>query len=282
LDVRRNSERLDAGIKMVRASPDFTADLGFVPRTDFTTFTGSLRPHVLAATTTWYTGFHPLAEVEETYGYGEGVRAGRLTDNSWRLGLELRLPRGTYVGTGYRRVFTYFDGAGFPGQGRLELWGGSSRFQAVRADVFLRTGGNVLFEEQVAGRFWAVELTSDLRFSEQFDGALSFNAEVDRRSDDQSRYAEVVIPRLRLSYQFTKELAVRTIGEWNSERRWDRGGAFVSRTRILSLDGLASYVLRPGTVVFLGYGSRLAGPEAPALIVDRNNVFVKLSYLWQD
>src|SRR5207247_5097733 len=108
----------------------------------------------------------------------------------------------------------------------------------------------------------------------------SFNAEVDRRTDD-SRYAEVMIPRLRLSYQFTKELAVRTIGEWNSERRWDHDGAFVSRTRSLSLDGLASYVLRPGTVAFLGYGSRLAGPEAPALIVDRNNLFVKLRYLCQ-
>ena len=40
--------KLDAGLKMVRVSPDFTADLGFVPRTDFTSFTGSLHPHLLA------------------------------------------------------------------------------------------------------------------------------------------------------------------------------------------------------------------------------------------
>ncbi len=282
LDVARNSEHLDAEAKMVSVSPDFSADLGFVPRTDYTSFTASLHPHLLAPTPTWYTGFHPLLEVEQTYDYGDGWRAGRLTDNAWRLGLEARVPRGSYFGAGYRRVFTHFEGEGFPGQGRLELWGGSSRFQTVRADAVFRTGGNVLFDERIAGRFWTLELTSDLRFSEQLDGTLSFKTEEDRRSDDDTRYAEVMIPRLRLSYQFTKELALRAIGEWNSELRWDRVGAFVSRTRTLSLDGLASYVLRPGTVVYLGYASHLAGAEPPALVVDRNNLFVKLSYLWQD
>jgi hypothetical protein len=279
LELTRTSEHLDADFELATVSPGFVADLGFVPRTDFTSVSASIHPHLIASTPTWYTGIHPQLDAEQIYTYGGH---GRLTDNDWRLGLELRMPRGTYAAVGYRRVFTNFDGARFPGQGRIELSAGSSRFQVVRTDASFAAGDNVLFDEGVRGRFLSLDVSSDLRFSQQLDGTLSIKSERDRRSDDDSRYADVLIPRLRLSYQFTKELAFRLIGEWNSEVRWDRAGAFVSRDRNLSLDGLASYVLKPGTVVYLGYGSRLSGEEPRALVVGRNNLFVKLSYLWQD
>ena len=40
--------------------------------------------------------------------------------------------------------------------------------------------------------------------------------------------------------------------------------------------------LRPGTVVYLGYGARLEGSDWSDLSKARDNAFCKLSYLWQD
>ena len=281
LDAQRSGERLDAGLKLVRISPGFTADLGYVPRTDITDLTGFFKPHLLRKTPGWYTGFHPIGEFEVIDGYGRGLQTGAPADQFGRIGLEVDMPRATYAGVGYRRVFTASGGERFPGQNVFEFWGGSNRWQVVRADWTFRAGDNVLFDELARGRFWALDVTSDLRFSEQFDGALSLRAEVDRRRSDGSRFAEVAIPRLRVSYQFTKELAVRTITEWNSERRWDPTGAALPVARRLSLDGLISYALRPGTVAYLGYGSGLEGETPPALVVTHDNLFLKLSYLWQ-
>jgi len=77
------------------------------------------------------------------------------------------------------------------------------------------------------------------------------------------------------------ELALRHIVELRSERRFDTAGVASGETRTLSLDWLASYVLRPGTVAYLGYGALLTGPSAHFLETERNSVFAKVSYLWQ-
>ena len=72
-----------------------------------------------------------------------------------------------------------------------------------------------------------------------------------------------------------------TIGEFRVQRGYDTQSALLSRERSLSLDFLASYYVRPGTVVYVGYGSLLRGETARTLSVSHNNLFVKLSYLWQ-
>ena len=136
-------------------------------------------------------------------------------------------------------------------------------------------------EETVPGKYWRVEASSDLRFSQQLDATLSLNGERDRRRANDSRFADVLIPRLRVAYQFTPELALRTIGEFRVQRGYDTAGDISSRERSLSLDFLASYYVRPGTVVYVGYGSLLRGETARTLSVWHNNLFVKLSYLWQ-
>jgi len=137
-----------------------------------------------------------------------------------------------------------------------------------------------VFAEAVRGHDRRVSIWSDLRFSSQLDG--SFNLE--NRSvwrEDGSKYADALIPRLRLSYQFTKELALRAITEFQNRRLYDGSGALASKNQSLTPDLLMSYVLRPGTVVYLGYGSFLAGQSPESLRPERSSVFTKVSYLWQ-
>lgn len=53
----------------------------------------------------------------------------------------------------------------------------------------------------------------------------------------------------RTTYQFTRQFFIRAIAQWDS-----------SRYRVLT-DFLSSYELRPGTVVYVGYGSLLEQRE---------------------
>ena len=109
---------------------------------------------------------------------------------------------------------------------------------------------------------------------------MSINAATVWRDDD-SKYREVMIPRLRLSYQFTRELSLRVITELQSRRNYDPTGTLTSKSQSLVPDVLFSYYVRPGTVVYLGYGSTLQGEELEDLAPQNASVFTKFSYLWQ-
>ncbi len=63
------------------------------------------------------------------------------------------------------------------------------------------------------------------------------------RADTGARVYTVDLVNTRTTYQFTRQLFVRGIAQYDSSRR-----------RVLT-DFLASYELRPGTVVYAGYGA---------------------------
>ena len=73
-------------------------------------------------------------------------------------------------------------------------------------------GDQVVFAETARGHDQRWELWSDFRFGPQFDGGVFLRGSTVWREND-SKFAEVFIPRLRLSYQFNKELSLRWITE---------------------------------------------------------------------
>ena len=76
-----------------------------------------------------------------------------------------------------------------------------------------------------------------------------------------------------------KELSLG-IGELQSHRI--RHGRLPDlREQRVHPDVLVSYFVRPGTVIYLGYGSILVGQERDLLQPVQSSVFTKVSYLWQ-
>jgi hypothetical protein len=151
----------------------------------------------------------------------------------------------------------------------------------VRAGALYVCGDQVVFAETLPGRDQRWEVWSDFRFGPQFDGGLLMRGSTVWRDANDAKFAEAFIPRLRLSYQFTKELSLRWITELQARKRYDATGTLVSKTQTLTPDVLLSYYVRPGTVVYLGYGSVLTGEEANDLRPAQSSVFTKVSYLWQ-
>jgi hypothetical protein len=88
----------------------------------------------------------------------------------------------------------------------------------------------------------------------------------------------VNIVNTRTTYQFSKEFALRAIVQYDSQQE-----------RVLT-DFLGSYELRPGTVVYAGYGSLYEKrgyqndewvDDSGYYLTTRRGLFLKASYLYR-
>ena len=112
------------------------------------------------------------------------------------------------------------------------------------------------------------------------------------RATEQSAFTNHII-RSKWNYQFTRELSLRFIAQYDSTLA---NPAFTSLStgKRLNADFLVTYFLRPGTAVYLGYNTDMANPD-PTFMVrpqgplvaenrfinDARGVFVKASYLFR-
>lgn len=98
--------------------------------------------------------------------------------------------------------------------------------------------------------------------------------------------------REKLNYQFSRALSLRAIVDYSAVDR-DSTLSRVERQRGWSVDGLLTYLVNPGTAVYLGYRdgyenlailpgtpSSLYRTDSPSTSVGRQ-FFVKVSYLWR-
>jgi hypothetical protein len=251
--------------------------MGFIQRTDQLLLEGWVRPHLWAKENQWFTAFHFPVYYSRTYSHG----GDRPLEDVLSLVQEVTLPRNSWAGMEHVRRFIRHNGVEFNDIYRHAVWAGSERFRTLRAGGLYVWGDQVVFAETQRGRDRRWEVWADFRFGPQFDGGLLVRGSTVWRDLNDSRFAEVLIPRLRLSYQFNKELSLRWITELRSDRSYDTADALRSRTQRLTPDVLVSYYVRPGTVLYLGYGSILDGVETNDLRPAQSSVFTKLSYLWQ-
>ncbi len=237
--------------------------------------------HLYPAQRTWYTQLQPELSIRHLYDHGEQGVPGRLTDLSMRPMLAIKLPGSNQIRTGFNRLYTYFNGREFDPRWRgfSEVVWNSPRL--IRPGFFVSYGDEVIYSEtapalSIDARAWA-----DVRFTERFDGSLGLNATRITRRENGSRFAQALIPRMRLGYQFSRELSLRWIAEFGERRRFDLADQLASRSRNLTNDVLLTYLLRPGTVLYVGYGAQLGAERDDPLSARRHSLFMKASYLWR-
>ena len=165
-----------------------------------------------------------------------------------------------------------FDRGNWRVQGNVQLY----RWLFLDGQLF--TGAAVFYDpsEPFQGSRKSARIGVTLQPGGRFSQALSYNREDFRRASTGGRVYDVDIIYSRTTYQFTRQFFIRAIAQFDS-----------SRYRVLT-DFLASYELRPGTVVYAGYGSLIErrefvggewiagrGDYDPA----RRGLFFKASYL---
>jgi hypothetical protein len=204
-----------------------------------------------------------------------------LLDEELEAELRLQFKTASDVGAGVSRLFTYHEGAEFPDQWRGWVFGGSDYLGAIHSGGFVSFGDDVVFDERAPGRSLRTEVGGQLRFSPQVRLEFGLNGVRLWRANGNTRFADEWIPRLRLDWQFTRELSLRWIGQIEAETRWNEDGTLADRSRDLTSDVLGTWLLRPGTAFYLGYGTSLEGAELRGARPRTNRFFVKASWLFQ-
>lgn len=237
--------------------------------------------HLYPKRKTWYQQIQPEMSVQHLYDHGEQGVTGRLTDFSLRPRVSVRLPGDNYFAGGCNRLYTYFDGHEFDPRWRGFLEGEWNSGRRIRPGFFVSYGDEVIYSEAAAALSIDPSVWATVRLTERFDGTLEFNSTRITRRENGSRFAQAVIPRARLGYQFNREISLRWIAEFGERRRFDELDQLVSRSRRVSNDVLLTYLLRPGTVLYLGYGAQLGADRDDPLSARNHSLFMKASYLWQ-
>lgn len=238
-----------------------------------------------------------------------GLRGGWTVGIGWfleRFGYDEALYRDYYLGVPDGMEGTTYEP--FVGQPTIPnsdvyVTVATPAFKRFDANVFILYGNDENFPEWASGRLFIVQGGVNVRPSEKVRIGFTYNHQQVNRPSDGSQVSLGRIPRVRLEYQVSRPLFVRLVGQYSTVRQdslrddsrtnlpiyiGDGAGGFTRalgfESNRLQADILLSYQPTPGTVLFVGYGSTMAEPEAfrfRDLERQRDNFFVKLSYLFR-
>jgi len=185
---------------------------------------------------------------------------------------------------GFFRIDQFFGEEPWAGQqfklGKTRLQGEAQLLQWLNVDGRYTEGYATFYDPLAPFQGWSTETGLGVSFepTPQFSQRVSATlVSFDRAGTGEPVY-DVQIVNTRTIYQFNKYFFLRAILQFDSQRK-----------RVLT-DFLASYELRPGTVLFAGYGSLLEQrafregrwiPLEGEYLTTQRGLFFKASYLWR-
>jgi hypothetical protein len=295
-EISRDGRAFDYSSRYKEASPEFRAELGFIPRVD-------LREMEHEAGYSWYPRqsrvLRVSADVESAVLWDYG---GELQDWSVEPGMEVELPGQTELDVRHWNEFERFEGVEF--RHRSTMLRASSAWLSwlgVEAEYMWGTGINYYPAPGIApflGRSESAEVGATLRPSARLrlDQRYLFSRLATRDgggSGDGREAGDIFnnhILRTWVNYQFSRELTGRLIVDYEAVLP---NGALVSldREKRVRFDALATFMVNPWTAVYVGYTDAYENWRRP---VDRpivrgggpttsvgRQVFVKVSYLFR-
>jgi hypothetical protein len=308
--AERSSRRLEFNTMYQDIAPGFNAETGFINRTDYRQFSNFIRRT-----------FHP----EGKHLTAHGPRLFQLSmwdHNGTRLNYQLNpgynwnFPRNSFVAISSlweherlrpvdfsslstNRDYTHVIGA-------AEV--GTQYFKWINLDLEMDWGTATNFVPRNGPPVLAYQNTAFMRgVVRPTKGLTVENTYIMTRLLDQNTHLNIFnnhIMRSKWNYQFTKEFSLRMIGQYVTTIS-NPGFTTLPNSKNFNGDVLFTYLLNPGTAIYVGYNSNLQnldpslqrvcgglacapGQSFDGLLRTRNNfindgrqVFIKLSYLFR-
>lgn len=245
--------------------PEFQASLGFVNRTDY-------RSAGAFASFRLYPDKKYLNQVQ--FRLQAGVRDGyadSTTQDTWLRGnIQFRLTEFNQVFVQYESGMERFADTEFKKQ-NLSVESQTQFISWMPFGFFFETGDSINYDPDDAflGYSNTYGLFVNFKPSKRLQLGTDFSKQTFWRSAGGERLWDYNVVRQRTTYQLSKTLSLRAIVDYN----------FFYKEAFGSL--LASWVLRPGTVFFLGFDNNYLRDEFGHLLQDNYNVFIKFSYWWR-
>lgn len=325
LKVERSGRVFGAVASFQAIHPDFRTDAGFLSRTGVVhaafqprvTLFGS--PESALASVTNSISLYGDWLYEDLFG-GRGPESLKMhfTSNvafrsGWQAGASVLLERFYYPPYLYRDYALLRPGptgsdtvpfTGTPSLANLDfvVLLATPKWDRFDANLTLIFGRDENFYEWAPADVLIVQGALNWKPTDRLHFEATYARQQYMRPDDHSNVGIRDIPRLKTTYQITRAIYVRLIGQYDSNYqdalrddtrtgypiaiRDPSTGTFVRTTQIRSgqLHGDALFAVQPGpgTVLFLGYGADLQEPARfgfGGLRRSADAVFVKLSYL---
>ena len=290
-NVSRNSRKFSYQLDYTDIGRDFRTTLGFIPRTD-------IRQATQLATYRWrpksgrVISFGPNSFVQGTWDH-----KGELQDWVVRFPFEVNFKAQTGAFVRRTESMERFAGIEFRKHDNLMAFF-TSYLRWMDASVFTESGASPNFFP-VAGalpflanfRNTQVSLTFRPASGLLLDETYIYSHLGSRPDAGRSRIIfDNHIVRSRVNYQFTRELSLRAILDYNAVLP-DPSLVALDRTKHLSADVLFTYLVHPGTALYVGYtdgydsvaldaSSRLVPIRNPTTSTGRQ-FFVKTSYMFR-
>jgi hypothetical protein len=303
LDLHRTGRQLNLQSQYLDFSPNFETQTGFVNRVD-------LREQILKASYYW----RPEGRFLISYGptlqqFNIWDHSGTALDYYFYPGFRIDMTRGTYVNFhpyGYDDVrlrpidySTLSRVTAYP----QPFWGidaATSWFKQFDLTALFVSGAGVNYNP-AAGQAPTIGHEDQGNFTLTFHAAgrlridNAYLIEHIRERDSHLTAVTNHIIRSKWNYQFTRNLSARLILQYNAVLS-NPAISSLSRTKNFNTDFLITYLIHPGTAIYVGYNSNLENldrnlaldPVTGAILTTRNGYindgrqfFVKASYLFR-
>jgi len=302
LDLERTGRKLNLQSQYLDYSPNFETQTGFVNRVD-------LREEIMKASYYW----RPEGKFLISYGptlqhFNIWDHSGTALDYFFYPGFRFDMKAGTYVNF---HPYAYDDVRLRPiDYSTLDrvtsypqpFWGieaGTSWFKQFDLTAFFVSGAGVNFNP-AAGRAPMIGHEDQGNFTLTFHAAgrlridNAYLLEHVRERDSHLTAVTNHIIRSKWNYQFTKNLSARLILQYNAVLSNPEISS-LSPTKNFNTDFLITYLIHPGTAIYVGYNSDLENldrnlaldPVTGAILTthgyinDGRQFFVKASYLFR-
>ena len=295
-DLTRDGRHFGYEASYTDLGADFATQLGHVKRVDIRKFKQEMK-YYWRPDQSRLVKFGPKVTTVRTSNHG-----GQVLDWSVEGQLELRFTGHTDLTLGRTEGFELYKGLGFNKHATaLEFSTEWLKWLAIAATVSMGTEINFdpapgleafLADAQEADLTMTVRPSPQLRFDQTFIyNRLSTRPGSFPQLDSTSaRIFENPLVRWKLNYQISRALSMRAILDY--EAVWpNRSFVKLEREQRLTGDVLATYLLNPGTALYVGYTDRrenlalepttppiLRRTDSPGLVAGRQ-VFLKASYL---
>ena len=255
----------------------FRADMGFMPRVDFSIMVGGFERNW------WGEKDDPYNKL--TFGFQwdrlDDHQFGRLLEEEWEIYFEGSGPKQSYLFLGAGIKDRVFDGVLFEDETFFDLY---FQFQPT-AELYFAVTGRVaddidFFNTQPGDE---LRIAPELRYDFGEHLRLSLSHTLSRLDVDGGRLFEANLTQSRLVYQLNLRTFIRAIVQYTDVERDPAlypGAGVDAESEELFTQLLFSYKVNPRTVLFLGYSDDSFGSQDFDLTRANRAIFFKIGYAW--
>ncbi|MBN1272906.1 MAG: carbohydrate binding family 9 domain-containing protein [Candidatus Aminicenantes bacterium] len=262
LDFSYFSKKWSLGTYGLALHPDFEASAGFVNRTDYRTV-GIFAGRRFFPEKKNFQRVDLYLNAGRRYGYSEDIM-----QDEWLRGEVLfRFTEFSMVEIEYCNQMERYGGIDFR-RNKLEIGGELQFVKWMPFGFYFETGESIWYDEADPFLGWAntYSLYAAFKPSRRMRMAFEFSKQTFWEEWGGEQIFDYNVLRTRLTYQISKQIGLRTIVDYNHYYKKVYGSF------------LFSWVLRPGTLFYLGVDNNMIQNDSGRYINDNYSVFLKFSY----